>query len=107
MFIYTGISLKQCWPGFCFLACNAYTKLFTAAWQACRHPGGLKEREARFQLQQDPTSVLWKAVNGMMPKNLLRQVSCCHCPGKAIASSTALHIYLDCNWCRKPSTASA
>lgn len=39
-----------------------------------RYPGGLKQRSARSQHGMDPTSVLWKAVNGMLPKNKLRQV---------------------------------
>ena len=47
---------------------------------AChRYPGGLKERSARSQHGMDPTSVLWKAVNGMLPKNKLRQVFGCAC----------------------------
>ncbi|KAK9801927.1 hypothetical protein WJX73_005542 [Symbiochloris irregularis] len=35
--------------------------------------GGLKERQAKFQHTQEPESILWKAVNGMLPKNKLRQ----------------------------------
>lgn len=53
------------------VAANAF--MHTAGW-LCRYPGGLKERVAKFQYEQEPESILWKAVNGMIPKNRLRQV---------------------------------
>lgn len=35
-------------------------------------PGGLRERTMREQLEKDPTSVIFKAVRGMLPVNKLR-----------------------------------
>lgn len=37
------------------------------------YPGGLKERTASNQHDRDPTKVLYNAVYGMLPKNLLRK----------------------------------
>ena len=37
-------------------------------------PGGLKERPARREWEKDPTSILRRAVVGMLPKNRLRKV---------------------------------
>lgn len=42
---------------------------------SCRYPGGLKERSAERVHEKDPGDVLRRAVNGMLPKNLLRKVS--------------------------------
>jgi large subunit ribosomal protein L13 len=39
-----------------------------------RYPGGLKERSAKNEHEKDPTSVLRRAVYGMLPKNRLRKV---------------------------------
>lgn len=46
------------------------------AWHSLsdRFPGGLKERTARKEFEKDPTSVLRRAVYGMLPKNRLRKV---------------------------------
>jgi large subunit ribosomal protein L13 len=38
------------------------------------HPGGLKERTLREQLERRPTEVIRKAVKGMLPKNRLAAV---------------------------------
>lgn len=44
----------------------------------CRFPGGLKERPAKLEHAKDPTSVLRRAVYGMLPKNKLRKVQHLH-----------------------------
>lgn len=36
------------------------------------HPGGLTETKLRDKLEQDPTTVVFKAVRGMLPVNKLR-----------------------------------
>ena len=41
----------------------------------CSYAGGLKERTARKEWEKDPTSVLRRAVYGMLPKNRLRKVA--------------------------------
>ena len=41
---------------------------------SCSFPGGLKERPAKLEHAKDPTSVLRRAVYGMLPKNKLRKV---------------------------------
>jgi large subunit ribosomal protein L13 len=38
------------------------------------HPGGLKQRTAKEQLERQPTKVLRSAVHGMLPKNKMRAV---------------------------------
>jgi large subunit ribosomal protein L13 len=38
------------------------------------YPGGFKETNAITLHQKDPTRVLWRAVNGMLPKNNFRKV---------------------------------
>jgi hypothetical protein len=47
---------------------------FNNCFEACgRYPGGLKERSAERVHELDPGDVLRRAVNGMLPKNLLRK----------------------------------
>lgn len=38
------------------------------------YPGGLKEIRAKVLHKKDQTRVLWRAVNGMLPKNNLRPI---------------------------------
>ena len=47
-------------------------------WMMYRFPGGLKERPVKDEFQRDPGMILWRAVNGMLPKNKLRGVRYLH-----------------------------
>lgn len=36
------------------------------------YPGGLRETSLKFEMEKDPTKVIWKSVRGMLPINKLR-----------------------------------
>ena len=57
-------------------ACKTFVQgaLNTCVPCSCSFPGGLKERPAKLEHAKDPTSVLRRAVYGMLPKNKLRKV---------------------------------
>jgi ribosomal protein L13 len=54
---------------------SAFAKaMLTMQCFTCRYPGGLKERSVKEEFARDPTSILYRAVYGMLPKNRLRDV---------------------------------